>query len=556
LSRGVGGYEDGAVHRSSDPRSSTVVVVAAVFAPLAGLAVLLGVPSFDLRWEHHPSHFWLVLGVAVLNVVLGVAVSEAARRRQDVRLFLVSMALLASAGFLALHALATPGVVLAGPNGGFSLATPIGLLIASGFAALSSLDLEAHEATWLRLQRPMRVGLIAVILAWAVASLLEAGFMSRVFETERAPWLLTLLPLGVAAYAFAAWRYLGLYRTRDRPLPLVVAMAFVLLAEALVVVALSRGWHLSWWEWHVLMAVAFVAILLAVRHEYRAERSLAGTFRSLYLERTLERLDARESNAMTKLARADADRSLDEATEELRTEGFTGDEIAVLLRSSRELSKLEGLLRRYVGAQLADRLGADPGLADLGGDEREVSVLFADLAGFTSFAEGRPAPEVIDMLNTYWSEVVPTLVDREGGLVERFAGDAVLVVFNALGDQPDHAVRATRAAIELRDASERVHRGSNDWPRFRVGVNTGPVVVGNVGADAQRSFSAIGDTTNVAARLQAMSTPGHITIAERTLADARRTPGVEVQALPLGQVDLKGKAEPMEAFELLSVAPR
>ena len=85
-------------------------------------------------------------------------------------------------------------------------------------------------------------------------------------------------------------------------------------------------------------------------------------------------------------------------------------------------------------------------------------------------------------------------------------------------------------------------------------MNTGPVVVGNVGADAQRSFSAIGDTTNVAARLQTMSTPGHITIAERTHADARAIAGVEVEAFPLGPVDLKGKAEPMEAFELLSVS--
>ena len=533
-----------------------MLIVVAILVPLAGLALLLGVPSLDLRWEHHPSHFWLVLGVAVLNVALGAAVSEAARQRQDVRLFLVSMVLLASAGFLALHALATPGVVLAGPNGGFSLATPIGLLIASGFAAVSALDLEAHEATLLRLQRPIRVGLLIVLLAWAVASLLEVGFMSRVFETERAPWLLALLPLGVAAYAFAAWRYAGLYRVRRRPLPLVVATSFVLLAEALLVVALSRGWHLSWWEWHVLMAVAFAAILFAVRHEYREEHSLVRTFRSLYLERTLERLDARQSNALTTLARADADHSLEKATADLRAEGFTGDEVAVLLRSARELSKLEGLLRRYVGPHLADRLGEDPTVADLGGDERDVSVLFADLAGFTSFAEGRPAPEVIDMLNTYWSEVVPTLVDREGGLIERFAGDAVLVVFNALGDQPDHAARAARAAIDLRNASERVHEGSNDWPRFRVGVNTGPVVVGNVGADAQRSFSAIGDTTNVAARLQTMSTPGHITIAERTLTDARAITGVEVEAFPLGPVDLKGKAEPMEAFELLSVSLR
>jgi class 3 adenylate cyclase len=543
--------------RPPEPASSSPVLIGiALAAPLIGLALLLGYPSLDLRWEHHPSHFWLVSGVAVVNVVLGVVMSEAARQRRDVRLFLVSMVLLASAGFLALHALATPGVVLAGPNGGFALATPIGLLIASGFAAVSALDLESHEATLLRLQRPIRVGLLVVIVAWAAASMFEVGFMRRVFETERAPWLLALLPLGVAAYTFAAWRYVGIYRARRSPLPLVIAMSFVLLAEALLVVALSRGWHLSWWEWHVLMAVAFTAILLAARHEYRSERSLVRTFRSLYLEGTLERLDERQSNALTTLAHADSEGSIDEAAEDLRTEGFTGDEVAVLVRSARELSTLEGLLRRYVGPQLADRLSEDPRLSDLGGDERDVSVLFADLAGFTTFAEGRPAPEVIDMLNTYWSEVVPTLVDRQGGLIERFAGDAVLVMFNALGDQPDHAARACRAAIAMRDGSERVRAGSNDWPRFRVGVNTGSVVIGNVGADIHRSFSAIGDTTNVAARLQGLSTPGHITIAERTLREARSTGDDDIEAEPIGAVDLKGKAEPTEAFELFSVGAR
>ena len=85
----------------------------------------------------------------------------------------------------------------------------------------------------------------------------------------------------------------------------------------------------------------------------------------------------------------------------------------------------------------------------------ESTFLFADLAGFTTFAEGRPASEVVDMLNTYWGSVVPAVVDQEGGLIERFAGDAVLAVFNALGDQPDHASRAMRAARSRSPVSTR-----------------------------------------------------------------------------------------------------
>ena len=94
--------------------------------PLAGLGLLLAAPTADAHWEHHPAHFWLVLVVAGVSVVLGLLASEAARRLDDARLFLVSMTFLASASFLGLHALATHGVLLNGKNTGFVNATPVG----------------------------------------------------------------------------------------------------------------------------------------------------------------------------------------------------------------------------------------------------------------------------------------------------------------------------------------------------------------------------------------------------------------------------------------------
>jgi len=109
--------------------------------PLAGLGLLLAAPTADAHWEDHPAHFWLVLVVAGVSVVLGLLASEAARRLDDARLFFVSMTFLASAGFLGLHALATPGVLLNGKNTGFVIATPVGLLAAGAFAAASALDL-------------------------------------------------------------------------------------------------------------------------------------------------------------------------------------------------------------------------------------------------------------------------------------------------------------------------------------------------------------------------------------------------------------------------------
>src|SRR4029077_18154453 len=99
---------------------------------------------------------------------------------------------------------------------------------------------------------------------------------------------------------------------------------------------------------------------------------------------------------------------------------------------------------------------------------------------------------------------------------ERFAGDAILVVFNAIVDQPDHALRAVRAAVGMRDQVTTVARRNPTWPEFRHAVNTGPAVVGNVGGERMRSFTAIGDTTNVSARLQAAAHPGQILISGST----------------------------------------
>src|SRR6478736_6413143 len=106
--------------------------------PVVGLALLLGEPRLDLQWEHHPSHFWLVLATAIVSVVLAYVTSVVAGRQRDARLVLISLAFFAAAGFLGLHALATPGVLLADANAGFAIATPIGLVIASVLSVLAT----------------------------------------------------------------------------------------------------------------------------------------------------------------------------------------------------------------------------------------------------------------------------------------------------------------------------------------------------------------------------------------------------------------------------------
>jgi adenylate cyclase len=529
-------------------------LVALLALPLAGLWLLVERPGLDVTWEHHPAHFWLVLAVAGISVALGAAMSEASRRRGDARLFLVALAFLVSAGFLGLHALATPGVLLAGKNAGFVVATPVGLLVAAGFAAASSLDLDPKRSeTIMRLQRPLRAGVALLLAAWAAVSLAGLTPLDEPLPPEQssAP-LKGLAAAGIVLYGYAALNYYRLYRRRPALLLLAIAGAFILLAEAMIVVAYSRNWHASWWEWHVLMAVAFGLVAVAARVERRHGGSVEGPFGSMYLEHTIARVDAGYGAALEELVAAQREgRPVGPLAQEVaRRYGLGAEQARLLERAAGQVRRIDELFRPYVSPQLAARLEADPHASELGGVERDVSILFADLQGFTAFTERSSAAEVIAMLNEYWGITVPVVLREHEGVIERFAGDAVMVVFNAGGDQPDHALRAARAALAMQAATERIAAGRPGWPRFRAGINSGPAIVGNVGSAEQRSFAAIGDTTNLASRLQAEAEAGQIVAAAVTVAAL----GDGVRASPLGPLELKGKSAPVEAFVLHDLA--
>ena len=185
----------------------TLVVLLAL--PLVGLAILLAAPETDVHWQHHPSHFWLVLLTAALNAVLAYATGVAARRRGDRRVHLVSLSFLAASGFLALHALATPGVLLDKPNLGFVIATPVGLVLAGALAALSAIDSEPIQPKYLER------ALLVLLALWAIVCL---SFFPEVDDSvvpaRLSSELVVLSIAGVACYTFAVVRYLDLYRER------------------------------------------------------------------------------------------------------------------------------------------------------------------------------------------------------------------------------------------------------------------------------------------------------------------------------------------------------
>jgi class 3 adenylate cyclase len=520
-----------------------------LLVPLLGLALLISRPELDLEWKHQPSHFWLVLTVAAVNVALAYFTNEAAMRRGDARLVLISLAFGTSAGFLGLHALATPGVLLPASNLGFVIATPVGLTIAAGLAAASALPLAGPRGGWVLIRaRALRIGLVVVLAIWGVASLLRLPpFAAEAPPAEVAPPLRAGAAVAVALYAFAAWHFTRLFLARQRPLLLAVVVALVLLAEAMITVVFSRDWHLSWWEWHVLMAIAFGTVAFGARVEYRREGSLTGAFGGLYLSGTLERLHRWHADALSDLAaaRAKGD-STEPVLRRLRMDGATTEELALLERASGELERVDQLFRPYLPQQFAERARTDPARARLGsGEEREVTVLFADLSGFTSYSERHAPTEVVELLNAIWTAVVP-IVTAEDGLIESFAGDGLLVIFNAVGNQPDHARRAVRASTHIRDAVDAVGAGSSAAvPRFHIGINSGPAFVGSVGAAGRRTFSAIGDTTNLGSRLLGAAGPGEIVVGETTWALLGDAQGEALEPL-----QMKGKRDPVRAWRL------
>jgi len=520
--------------------------------PIIGLALLIAQPELDMAWEHHPAHFWLVLTAAAINVVLAYVTNLAAGRYRDARLTLLSLAFLSSAGFLGLHALATPGVLLDSPNIGFAIATPVGLIIASVFAAASATPLAGPRAMdVLRVRGLLLWGLIAFMVVWAIFSIAQLPPLDGPPPPREGTGVLDVLSFAaVVLYAFAAWRLFQFWRFRGGEILLAMAAAVVLLAEALIAILVSRNWHASWWEWHLLLLAAFVTIALAARNEYQRRGSLGGAFGGLYLEATLARVERWYASAVASVAAAEAGGgATDHVLDELRREGATDEELTLLSQTAREVRRLDASFRPFLPASISERIrlrGAGTGATSPAvGEERVVTAMFADLAGFTPFSERHAPREVVEMLNAYWAVAVP-IIERAGGTIEHFAGDGVLTVFNADGDQPDHARRAARAATEILTETRSVADAHPGWPIFRIGINSGPAVVGVIGTAARRSFAAIGDPVNTGARLQTAAEPGQVVVGRLTWESL----GDPAAGVPLGAIRVKGKREPVEAWRL------
>ncbi len=232
------------------------------------------------------------------------------------------------------------------------------------------------------------------------------------------------------------------------------------------------------------------------------------------------------------------------------------DEVGELTRAFNEMGeslqqkeRIQSAFGRYVSDYVLTQLLQSPEGAELSGAEREVTVLFCDIRRFTRISEGMKPRDVVGMLNEVF-QLASDRIQARGGTIDKFMGDSVMAYFGAPLPLTDHPLRAVAAALDILEALEQRKREAADLRMVRadvqlgVGIHTGPVVVGEIGSDQRTNFTAVGDSVNVAHRLEKLAEPGQILVSE---AVQRRVRGVFRLRFE-GERQLSGRLEPVHVY--------
>jgi adenylate cyclase len=217
-------------------------------------------------------------------------------------------------------------------------------------------------------------------------------------------------------------------------------------------------------------------------------------------------------------------------------------------REAAAQERMRELLTRYLAPPVAEQLLYSPDAMQLGGARKDVTILFADVRGFTGFSEKREPEEVVAMLNRYLT-LATSEIFAELGTLDKFLGDGVMAIFGAPLALPDHALAALRAAVAMRSRIDDLRRETGVRVGFGIGLNSGPAIVGNIGSERFMNYTVIGDVVNVSARLQAEARAGEILISDATL----RLVADKVQIEELGSIYVKGRTDPVTTYKVLEV---
>jgi adenylate cyclase len=218
------------------------------------------------------------------------------------------------------------------------------------------------------------------------------------------------------------------------------------------------------------------------------------------------------------------------------------------LRLYQERHMLRDTFSRYVSPELCEEILKNPGLLSLGGRRQQVTVLFADIRNFTSMSEAMAPEAVVEVLNTYFTEMVD-LVFKYQGTLDKFVGDALMAVFGVPLPIPQAATQAVKCALAMqRHLKQMQSEGRTPIQGMRIGINTGEAIVGNIGSTKRMDFTVVGDVVNIAARLQelAKELEADTLISEATFQELEG----QFEAVPGPATVLRGRKEPTPIYRL------
>ncbi len=211
---------------------------------------------------------------------------------------------------------------------------------------------------------------------------------------------------------------------------------------------------------------------------------------------------------------------------------------------------LEKILNRYLPDEVVAKILEDASLLKLGGLRDFVTILFADLTGFTAFADSVPPEHVMETLNQTFSRLTKIVADNHGTF-DKYLGDGFMAFYGAPISSDNDALNAVRTAVEMRVAFEALKQEWGDSPRSQlglaVGINSGEAIVGNLGSERMMNYTVIGDAVNIGARLEELAGPGQILIGQATHALVEDL----VVTRKFGEVQLRGRSKPVVAYELV-----
>jgi len=235
----------------------------------------------------------------------------------------------------------------------------------------------------------------------------------------------------------------------------------------------------------------------------------------------------------------------------LKDAGQKTQGIAIVLDDLTERKKLEAqrrLFERMVSPAVIEQL--DPNSLQLGGKRTDITALFADIRGFTTFSEKQKPEQLVKILNRYLAAMADAVLAQEG-TIDKFMGDAIMAWFNAPIPQPDHTLRAVKTALLIRESIENLYKElpADSHLYFGVGIHCGEAVLGLIGTEKRLEYTAISDSVNTAKRIQENSAKNQILISRIAYERVK----MEVNAKPHAEMTLKGKTQPLEVYEVLGL---